>query len=370
MAQQQHKAIVLSSFDDPPKITNIPTPKAGPGQVIVRVLAARVNNGGLVRKAFPLSFPLVPGTAAIGRVHEAGPDAVSLQPGQLVLIDYRISARDDPSAQILCGLFNGGPGSPNARLMEGEWRNGPIAQYAKVPLENAIPLNEQRLLGDLGYQPGELLPLSSMAVTLSACEEIGVSAGETVIVAPATGLSSGNAVAVAVGLGAHVIAAARNEESLKELERVYGATGRITTMTLKGDVAADTAALKSATPGGKGAQAYIDWSPPAAAKSTHIEAVFGALAYEARVALCGFIPGTIPIPYPAMVFKNLKIKGRFMSERHTFVHLVRMAEAENLKLGKAGGRETVGTFGLDEIEDALSLAAKYPGWSKQVVLAP
>lgn len=87
-----------------------------------------------------------------------------------------------------------------------------------------------------------------MVITLSGIEEIEMQPGDTVIVAPATGTFSGLGVAVAVGFGARVIAASRNEASLKLLEQAHGASGRLKTVVMKGDVAADSAALKSATP--------------------------------------------------------------------------------------------------------------------------
>ena len=40
--------------------------------------------------------------------------------------------------------------------MNGEWRDATFAEYAKLPLENCHVLNEEVLLGRLGYRMVEL----------------------------------------------------------------------------------------------------------------------------------------------------------------------------------------------------------------------
>jgi hypothetical protein len=49
---------------------------------------------------------------------------------------------------------------------------------------------------------------------------------------------------------------------------------------------------------------------------------------------------------------------------------IKMIEKGNLKLGQEAGVTTVGTYGLDEIQQALVFAKKESGWGKQVVLIP
>ena len=370
-----HKALVLSSYSEAPQLQQVPTPEAGPGQVVVRILAVRIREGTQAalsgKNGFPVDLPLVPGgSTAIGRTHAVGPDAIKLKPGKLVLIHNWIRGRDDPSHQILLGLHNGGPGSPANRLMQGEWRDATMAEYCKAPLENVFGLDEERLIDHLGYQIPELLSISAMAITLSGIEEVGLRPGDTVILAPATGTWSGLGVAVAIGYGARVIAAARNKDALKVLEQTHGFTGRIKTVALTGDVVADSAALKVAYPGDQGVRAYIDWSPPAAAESTHMEACMNALDYGGRVALLGYMATKTRLPYSLMVPKKLSLHGRFMSEHHTFVQMIRMVEAGNVRVGKAAGIDTVGTFGLHQLEDAVALAEKTSGWNSMVALTP
>ena len=88
---------------------------------------------------------------------------------------------------------------------------------------------------------------------------------------------------MALALGAKVVAGGRSREKLDALVKHLGEDGkRITPVVLTGDANVDAGALRAATPGGKGADAYIDYSPPAAAGTTHIEAGLLALKRYGR----------------------------------------------------------------------------------------
>lgn len=119
-----HRALVLTSTSEPPEIKVIPTPQPGPGSAILQIKAANIISSskdiydGSRKHQFPIR--LVIGTSAIGRVTALGPDAVSLQAGQLVLIDSFIRGRDDPTAAILLGAHEG-HSEGSKRLMHGEW---------------------------------------------------------------------------------------------------------------------------------------------------------------------------------------------------------------------------------------------------------
>lgn len=209
-------------------------------------------------------------------------------------------------------------------------------------------------------------------VPFGGLSEIDVGPGDTVIVAPATGRFGGAAVTVALALGATVVAAGRNATTLSSISQAFGHTGRIRTVQLSGVVEADTKALKAAAGNsGKGADAYIDFSPPEAVGSTHIEACIKALRTKGRAALMGGIWGKVQIDYQAVMLGSLRIQGRFMYEREGVERFIRMVEKGNLKVGaKDTGIQTVGRYKLQEIEEALVTAEKESGWGKQVLLIP
>lgn len=150
------RALVLNSKQTPLSIENVPIPTAGPGSVVVKVLSTyilsylpSVLDGTL---PYSLALPLTPGSNTIGRIHAIGPDATLLKAGQLVFCDITVTARDDAESAILMGMHGGG----SMKLMEGEWRNGSFAEYAKFPLENVFALDEELLCGKMGYSIEDL----------------------------------------------------------------------------------------------------------------------------------------------------------------------------------------------------------------------
>jgi NADPH:quinone reductase-like Zn-dependent oxidoreductase len=158
-----YRALVLKSTSEPLSLDVRPIPTAKAGSVVVKVLGLSVLpyihailDGSL---PYSISMPMVPGSSCIARIHSIGPDAVSLTSGQLVYCDMTIRARDDPNTAILMGLHGGAA----PKLMEGEWRDGTYAEYAKFPLENVFPLNEELLLKRFGYQVEDLCALPSIA---------------------------------------------------------------------------------------------------------------------------------------------------------------------------------------------------------------
>lgn len=209
-------------------------------------------------------------------------------------------------------------------------------------------------------------------VPFGGLTEIGIAPGDTVIVAPATGKFGGGAVTTALAMGASVVACGRNEKTLTAMAEIFAHTGRLTTLILAGDVLTDTAAMVSASGnGGKGVDAFIDFSPASANSSRHISAALGALKIGGRAAFMGGIPGNIEIPYGLMMMKSLRIQGKFMYSRETIVRFIKMIEKGNLRLGETNtGWKTVGRFGLEGIEEAMKMAAEESGWGRQVVFMP
>jgi threonine dehydrogenase-like Zn-dependent dehydrogenase len=192
------------------------------------------------------------------------------------------------------------------------------------------------------------------------------------VVAPATGSFGGAAVAVALGMGARVIAAGRNEVQLKKMSELFNKSygGRLSYVKLTGDVEADAQSIQKASPNSKGVDCYIDFSPPEAAKSQHLKSCLMALKTHGRAAFMGGIQSDISIPYSLLMIKSLQIKGKFMYERHQVIRLIGMVEAGLIKLGAEAGVEVVSVHKLEDFEAALDAAEKNSGFGKEVVFEP
>jgi D-arabinose 1-dehydrogenase-like Zn-dependent alcohol dehydrogenase len=247
-----------------------------------------------------------------------------------------------------------------------------LAEYYKAPLENVFPLNENILIKEMGYTYAELAYAFIYLVPFGGYADTNVKPGDVVLVAPATGEFGGAAVTLALALGATVIAAGRNEDILNRMVDIHGPSvgGRLSYVKLTGDADADSAAIKNATPNGRGIDVFIDFSPHRAANSTHIEAGYKALRTGGQISLMGGLFTGVTFPYSEMVFRSIKLKGKLMYEREEIVRLIALMEAGVVKVGKEAGVEMFGPYGLDKIEEALSVAEANGGWGPFVAIAP
>ncbi|MCJ1249698.1 hypothetical protein MMC30_006924 [Trapelia coarctata] len=366
-----HRALVLPSIGQLLAVKTIPTPQPGPGSVVVQILAApvvpymREIYDGTRWTTYPT--PLVTGTSAVGHVAAVGPDATLLKPGQLVYVDCTIRGRDDPSAAFLHGIHEGFTDG-SRKLMHGEWRDSTYATYAKVPLENCFVLDEKRLVGKpeeggLGYSFGNLAYIVTPLVPYGGLRDIDIKAGETVIVCPATGSFGGAAVSVALAMGARVIAMGRNLDALKELATL---SERVEIVQTTGDVEADVKALQKF-----GAiDACLDISPPAAAKSTHLRSAILSLRPGGRVSLMGGISGDVSLPHDVIMYRSLRLQGKWMYNREDITALIKLIEVGLLNIGESAGVRIVGEFALEDWDGAFTAAAENTGRGKLVLLKP
>lgn len=360
-------ALVQEVYAQPLQLKNILVPEPVVGSALINVLttpvlsyAREVYNG---TRAYPYKTPLIPGTSCVGRVVALGPDATSLRVGQLVYADATIHSRDNPDDIVLHGLVSAGtPGS--MKLMNEVWRDGAFASYTLFPLENVFPLDEARMT-ELGYGPDNLA-LITKYLCLGGLRNINLQAGETIVVAPATGAFGGATVACSVALGASVIAMGRNAESLAKLESTFP---RVRTVPITGSMDEEVSALRAAA-AGRAIDAVFEISPPQAAKSTHIKSCIHSLRRGGRVCLMGGIQEDYPIPLREIMRKNLTLRGTWMYSREQVLALIQMVESGILKLGKEAGIGSIKVFGFADWQKAFDHASENAGWDKAVLMKP
>ncbi|KAF5024419.1 hypothetical protein F66182_3505 [Fusarium sp. NRRL 66182] len=363
-------SLVLDAFNEPLRLDKTPMPKiTPPGSVVVRVLSTTVrphNRAGFAGKS-PLSLPVPynPGDSGIGRVISVGPDASAVQPGQLVYLNGFFVARDNPgNTRVLLGLHDGGGPKADAQLFhlwQGLWRD-----VAVFPLENVIPLNEKVLMNDMGYSYGDLNYLQRLSVAYGGIRAAGLGAGETVIVAPATGHFSGAVVEIAAQIGCRVIALSRSASKLKPLTDLHS---RVIPVELTGDEKTDVANIQAIVP--SGADAFIDVSPPEATGSAHhLNVSLNSLRSFGRAVFLGLM-GDVKISYASLVVRSITIKAQFMFSREELTDLVKLIENGVLKLGKGAGHEIVEEgLSMEEWEKAVTVAETAMKWGQQVLIYP
>ncbi|EXJ81500.1 hypothetical protein A1O1_07564 [Capronia coronata CBS 617.96] len=249
--------------------------------------------------------------------------------------------------------------------MVGDWRNGSYAEYARWPLENVHVLDEEKLVMKLGYSVHDLAYLQRLLVPGGGLMELDVQTGDRVVIAPATGQFGGAAVEVALALGADVVICARKQDVLERMRTSLAPIypqARIDTVALSGTVETDVGALQALGPLDK----FIDFSPAAAAGSTHITNVLMSLRHGGRACLMGGITGTISIPYPVVVFNDLTICGKFMYDREVVRRVISLVESGRLKFEVP----EIEVYGLEEWEDGFKSAEENAGWREMAVLRP
>src|SRR5271170_545563 len=87
------KAVVLTGYGDVDKleVRDLPDPKAGPNDVIVRMAGAGINpidwkiRSGARKAAMKVEFPTIPGFDASGEVVAVGPGVTAVKVGARVL---------------------------------------------------------------------------------------------------------------------------------------------------------------------------------------------------------------------------------------------------------------------------------------------
>lgn len=369
------RALVCDGPGQPLVVKTVPTPQPTMGSVVVRVLCVQSQRSleSILSGKTPFTFPqpMTPGNTGIGRVAAVGPDTTSLAVGQLVMLDTFIRARDDPGVQILWGFWDG-PSPASKKFAAENWSMGSYAEFVRAPLENTWALDERRLCGSptdggLGYTIEDLAVIPEALVPYGGLRSLALQAGETVVVAPATGGFSGAAVNVARAMGATVLAMGRNTAVLERIAS-RSPRGAVRPVPNTGDMQADLAALRAAAAGP--IDAYLDFSPPQAAASTHLRSCFLALGKYGRAVMMGMLSSDLPVSYLHFGLQNQTVRGQFMYERADVRGLIRLAEKGLLRLGAEGGYELRGKYKLDEIDECFRATAAGSEAGQYVLITP
>ncbi|MGY4709294.1 alcohol dehydrogenase catalytic domain-containing protein [Mycolicibacterium sp. CBM1] len=358
-------AAVLEEFGKPLVVKEVDEPRFGTGEVLVEVLAtgiapyaAEVFSG---HRRYPLVPPVISGVGGVGRVLAVGPDATRLEPGELVWCDPMVRSRDDVMSPdiTLQGWSSSGEGG--LRLSQ-YFHDGPFAQRMAVPTENAVPLGDQ----DPAHVPALAAALGVLLVPYGGLLAIELRAGETVVVSGATGNFGSAAVAVALAIGAAVVVCpGRNHAALVRLGELFGP--RVRPVRLSGDVEADRLAIQRAAPAP--IDAVIDLLPPAAS-TTPVRAAAMAVRPNGRVVLMGGVGmaggDDLALPYPWLMRNSITLRGQWMYPRAANQHMIAMIRSGVLDIGY----QSVTTFELAEVNEAVAYAAAQDGLFSRTALVP
>ena len=192
------RAVAIMQHGGPEQLVyhdEYPDPKAGEGEVVVRVRASSLNYHDLfTRRGMPgikLSLPVVPGLDIAGEVAEIGPGVEGCSVGDRVLVD--------PVNRVKGGLM-------------GETMDGGLAEYCRVAAAQLVPIPD-----GVGFDQAASLPVAYGTAHRMMFTNGHVSASEKVLVLGASGGVGTCCVLLAKLAGAEVIVGASSEEKLERL---------------------------------------------------------------------------------------------------------------------------------------------------------
>lgn len=186
---------------------DVPEPRPGPHEALVRVRAGALNHLDLfVRQGIPgqkIPLPHILGSDVAGEIAALGDRCSRLKVGQRVLLAPSESCRQ--CAMCVAGLDN----FCRHYTVRGYWNDGGNAEYVAVPEVYGIPIPE-----GLGFEEAAATPLVFLTAWHMLVGRAKIQPGEEVLVLAAGSGVGSAAIQIAKMLGCRVIATAGGEAKL------------------------------------------------------------------------------------------------------------------------------------------------------------
>jgi len=306
--------MVLYEFGARLEMRDLPRPKAGPGEVLIKVRACGVCGTDLKMRAGKLklkpSLPHVMGHEPAGEICEIGQGVRNLELGDRVAVYFYQSWHKcktcDEGFETSCAHQKGQIGFST---------NGAFAEYLVVPAENV-----GKLADHVSYSHGAIIA-DAIATTLQALRDCArLKRGETVLIVGIGGLGL-HAIQIAKLLGARVIAVDTEDKKL-DLARKYGADHVVN--------ARSPDILESVRTACKydGPDVALDL----VGNADSIQLCILAAKAGARVVLVGYDPAAKVLIEPfSLVARQLVISGSRAASLQTFRDAVELINEEKIK---------------------------------------
>ena len=321
------QAVLCKQFGPPESLVleEVPSPRAGAGEVVVSIKAASVNFPDVLiiqnKYQFKPPLPFSPGSELAGVVKEVGPGVTQAKPGDRVI------------AFTTFGAF---------------------AEEVKTEAARLLPLPE-----GMSFEEGASFILTYGTTDHALRDRAQMQPGETLLVLGAAGGVGVAAIEIGKAMGARVIACASSAEKLAVC-RQHGADDVI-------DYASEDLRERiKALTGGKGVDVVYD-----AVGGPYTELAFRSIAWRGRHLVIGFAAGEIPkLPLNLALLKGASVVGVFWGD---FTRREPQAFAESARqLGRwyREGRlkpHVSATFPLARAAEAMNLLASRKAKGKVVI---
>lgn len=293
------KAVFFERFGGPDVLTfgERPDPKAGPGEVLVRVHACAINHLDLwVRGGLPGLEPEMPhilGNDIVGEIAAVGAGVTQVAVGQRTLVLPTLSCGACPACAAgddhLCRSYD----------VIGRKRNGGYAEFVTVPAANCLPYP-----GALPWEQAAAVPLVFVTAWHMLVTRAHVKPGDDVLVMGAGSGVGSAAIQIARLHGARVLATV-GSEAKRAQALALGAHEVIDHST------EDVVARVRALTGKKGADVVVEH-----VGGRVFEAGVAALARDGRLVTCGATIGAkVSLDINLLFGRHLTLLGSWMGRR-------------------------------------------------------
>ena len=195
------------------KFGDVPDPKPGPGEVLVRVRACALNFLDIwVRRGWPglkLEMPHWCGADVAGEIVELGENVADWQVGQRVVVDPGVNLFEDEFTRRGRDSV-----SPGYHIL-GEHRRGGAAEYLAISAGNLAAMPD-----DMDFPLAAAPLLVSLTAWRMLMHQAGLRAGETVLVVGAGGGVNSVAIQIAKLAGAFVYTVASNSAKAEQARQL------------------------------------------------------------------------------------------------------------------------------------------------------